>query len=57
MVRVSTVDYSTEVLRTVVYAGLALFVWFVYGLVDTYCLTSVKFAYGLLINGYVFGID
>jgi hypothetical protein len=33
-----------------------LFGWFVYELVDMYCLTSAQFVYGLLINGCVFGL-
>jgi hypothetical protein len=36
--------------------ALALFAWFVYELVDTYCLTSARFVYRLLINGCVFGL-
>ncbi len=33
-----------------------LFAWFVYGLVDQYCFSSIWFMYKSLINEYVFGL-
>jgi hypothetical protein len=35
---------------------LALFAWFVYGLVDWYCFSLIWFVYESLINEYEFGL-